>query len=89
MVVVEWIGLMALTGLIILLIAGIWALKESGDFIITSDGDYVDWLVGVIVAITFIFAAIWVIFVTFYNEPESFGYEKIIVEEAVDETDST
>jgi NADH:ubiquinone oxidoreductase subunit 5 (subunit L)/multisubunit Na+/H+ antiporter MnhA subunit len=84
MVIVEWIGLMALTGLIIFLIAGFWVLKEQGDFIITYSSDWKDWLAGVIVAIVFIFGTIWTIFVIFYNEPESFGYEKIIVEEAVD-----
>lgn len=75
---------MAVTGLIIFFIAGFWVLKESGDFIVTSDGDWQDWLIGVIVAIIFIFTAIWAIFVAFYNEPESFGYEKIVVEETVD-----
>ena len=89
MIIVEWIGLMAITGLIILIIAGFWVLKEQGDFIITSRSDWQDWLAGVIVAIVFIFGAIWTVFVIFYNEPESFGYEKIIVEETVDATDST
>lgn len=85
MIVVEWIGLMALTGLIISLIAGFWVLKEQGDFIVTDDSDWGDWLAGVIVAIVFIFGAIWTVFVIFYNNPEEFGYEKIIVvEEAVD-----
>lgn len=84
MVVVEWIGLMALTGLIVLFIAGFWVLKEEGDFIITSSSDWQDWLAGIIVAIVFIFGAIWTVFVIFYNKPEDFGYEKIIVEEAVD-----
>ena len=84
MAIIEWIGLMAITGLIILLIAGFWVLKEQGDFIITVDADWQDWLIGVIVAIIFIFGAIWTIFVIFYNEPESFGYEKVVVEEAVD-----
>ena len=84
MIAIEQIGLMAVTGLIIFFIAGFWVLKESGDFIVTSDGDWQDWLIGVIVAIIFIFTAIWAIFVAFYNEPESFGYEKIVVEETVD-----
>ena len=84
MVVVEQIGLMALTGLIILFIAGFQVLKEQGDFIITYKSDWQDQLIGVIVAIVFIFGAIWTVFVIFYNEPESFGYEKIVVEEAVD-----
>jgi uncharacterized BrkB/YihY/UPF0761 family membrane protein len=80
---------MAVTGLFILFIAGFWVLiKEQSDFIITSDGDWdgdwQDWLIGVIVAIILIFAVIWAIFVNFYNEPESFGYEKIVVEETVD-----
>lgn len=84
MAVIEWIGLMAFTGLIIFVIAGGWVLKEQGDFIITVDADWQDWLIGVIFAIIFIFGAIWTIFVSFYNEPESFGYEKIVVEKAVD-----
>ena len=75
---------MALTGLIILFIAGFWVLKEQGDFIITYSSDWKDWFIGVIVAIAFIFSAIWVVFVCFYNEPESFGYEKIVVEKTVD-----
>lgn len=75
---------MTLTGLVILLVAGIWVLKQQGNFIITSKADWQDWFIGVIVAITFIFGAIWTIFVDFYNEPESFGYEKITIEETVD-----
>lgn len=84
MAVIEWIGLMAFTGLIIFVIASGWVLKEQGDFIITVDADWQDWLIGVIVAIIFIFSAIWAIFVSFYNEPESYGYEKIVVEETID-----
>ena len=90
MVIIEQIGLMTVTGLIIFFIAGAWALKENGDFIITSSGDYVDWLVGVIMAIVLIFAIIWAVFVTFCDTPNIYGYEKIVVEEeAVDGTDST
>lgn len=84
MVIIEWVGLMAITGLIIFLVAGAWALKENGDFIITSSGDYVDWLIGVIIAIIFIFGLIWAIFVTFCDTPNTYGYEKIVVEETID-----
>ena len=84
MIAIEQIGLMVVTGLIILFIAGAQVLKEQGDFIITSSSDWQDQLIGVIVAIIFIFTIIWAIFVEFYNEPEYFGYEKIVVEETVD-----
>ena len=80
MVLVEWLGLMTITGLVILLIAGMWVLKENGEFIVNDSTG--DWLAGVIVAVAFIFSAIWAIFVLFYNEPEEFGYEKIAVEES-------
>lgn len=82
MVLVEWLGLMTITGLVILLIAGMWVLKENSEFIVNDSTG--DWLAGVIVAVAFIFSAIWAIFVLFYNIPESFGYEKIVVEESVD-----
>ena len=84
MIAIEQIGLMVVTGLIIFFIAGFWVIKQQGDFIITYNSDWQDWLIGVIVAIIFIFAAIWAIFVNFYNEPESFGYEKIVIEKTVD-----
>ena len=54
MFVIEWIGLMTVTGLIIFFIAGAWVLIENSDFIVT-DSDSADWLIGVIVAIIFIF----------------------------------
>lgn len=71
---------MAITGLTILLIASIWVLKENGGEFIIADST-VDWFVGVIVANIFIFTAIWIVFVDFYNKPEAFGYEKIVAEE--------
>lgn len=89
MILVEWLGLMTITGLVVFLIAAGWAIRESGEFIITSSGDWQDWFFGIIVAIILIFSIIWAIFVTFYNTPNIYGYEKIVVEEAVDETDST
>lgn len=87
MVLVEWLGLMTITGLVVLLIAGMWVLKENGEFIITSSGDWQDWFFGIIVAIILIFSIIWAIFVLFYNIPESLGYEKIIVEEETAESE--
>lgn len=84
MVIIEQVGLMIVTGLIIFFFAGAWALKENGDFIITSSGDWQDWLVGVIMAITLIFSIIQAIFVTFCDTPNIYGYEKIVVEETVD-----
>ena len=76
MAIIEWLGLMTVTGLIILVIAGVWVLTETSDFIINEKKD---WLGGVIIAIVFIFGVIWAIFVDFYNAPNTFGYEKIIV----------
>ena len=82
MIVIEQIGLMVVTGLIIFFLAGIWGLKENDDSIIPDNAT--NWLVGVIIAIILIFTIIWAIFVDFYNKPEDFGYEKITIAEEVD-----
>jgi len=37
-----------------------------------------------VIAVILGLGIIWAIFVSFYNEPESFRYEKIVVEEGVD-----